>query len=246
MFRGTRPGPRSPWSRPRSRASARAKTDTVVRGAPACPAAPARSPTSTRPRPRSTSPMATTTASYRQGRAASSRPSSDRRRAGHAGHRRGRRPHVAQRRRPEAIFGARMPDTESFRLLSGRRGEPEAGGARSSHIALRDVPAPVASSSRPAKSSSSGMSDAAAITEITLVRANELYRPASRNQGRPAGSMRKSKRLRRRQPSARWQAAAASQTAGVTGSDGSTIQAWEPGCPDRPAGPPPRSAARRT
>ena len=46
-----------------------------------------------------------------------------------------------------------------------------------------------------ANSASTGVPAAAAIVAITLWRANEQYRPASRNQGRPAGSMRKSNRL---------------------------------------------------
>jgi hypothetical protein len=45
------------------------------------------------------------------------------------------------------------------------------------------------------KSSGSVIPAAAAITGITLWRANEQYNPASRNQGCPAGSIRKSNRL---------------------------------------------------
>ena len=74
-------------------------------------------------------------------------------------------------------------------------------------------------------SSGVSMPPARAIVAITLWRAKELWRPASRNHGRPAGSMRKSKRPWWRQPSAEWQRRATSHAVAVSGSAGSTTQA---------------------
>ncbi len=54
---------------------------------------------------------------------------------------------------------------------------------------------PAASATAVRNSSSSGIPEADAIVGMTLSGANEQYKPASMNHGRPAGSMRKSNRL---------------------------------------------------